>query len=189
MYKVDESDRRYNELVTDVGTPSTWCTSIKSIKVRVTATADVSGKTVTADYCAVAVEDLVACPHESSPEMQILHDARSNNTHNNSTQKRSEIQRRSPVNTKSGNAPEAYLSNFEGNTPPGPITHAPNTHYYTVTGTGDSASANPYSVLFDGNRGIPVMVGFKVSHANMGQIDLSTKMLRNKWTKLGMIYN
>ena len=92
---------------------------------------------------------------------------------------------RNSVNTKSGAPSAGYLSNFEGNTPPGPITHAPNTHYFEVT----DASYNPYSVLYDGNRGIPVMVGYKVTHANLGNIVDTKASLRNKWTKIGMNIN
>ncbi len=141
------------------------------------ASGQVSGKTLTPDDCEDAIEDLVACSFDN--DLHILHDIPPN-----STITRDHIERRSPVNTKSGDPPANYLSNFEGNSPPGPIIHAPNTHYFAVEGEEDAV--NPYSVLYDGNRGIPVYVGYKVSNANMKIIDTDKTWLRNRWTKLSM---
>jgi hypothetical protein len=177
-YNVNGQNKKYQDVKTDAG-EKIWCNEKKSIEATVTATSDVSGKTLTSDDCADAIVDLIACSSDNN--LQILHDIPSN-----SSIKRSEIQRRSPVNTKSGNPPESYLSNFEGNSPPGPITHAPNTHYFSVAGEAAEAGATPYSVLFDGNRGDPVMLAYKLIKANMQGIDINKRLLRNRRTKLGM---
>ena len=155
----------------------TWCNTVKSIRVTVTGSSPPSG--LTSEFCANAIADKVACSHNN--DLKIVQDKPDG-------EKRSDVGKRSPVNTKSAAPPESYQQNFEGNTPPGPLTHAPNTHYYSVGGEGVSASATPYSVLFDGNRGIPVFVGYKINNANMKLIVNTKSWLRNRWTRLSMTY-
>lgn len=155
----------------------TWCNGPKkTIKVRVTASGDVSGEKLEPVVCADAIADLVEC--SSNNDLQIFQDER---------HKRSNVERRSPAqNTKAADAPPSYLENFNGNIPPGPTTNAPNTHYYTVVGEGATANANPYSVLFDGNRGIPTLVGYTVTNANLKLIDTTKTLMRNKWSSFGI---
>ena len=173
-YSVNGQTKNFQAIVTEAK-ESTWCANKKSIEATVKASGPVSGKSMTPDHCADAIVDLVACTFDNN--LHILHDSPGN-----ATIKRAQIERRSPVNTKNGDPPPAFLSNFEGDSPPGPITHAPNTHYYTVEG--QQGTITPYSVLFDGNRGVPVYVGFKVNNANMKAIDVTKTWLRNRWTKL-----
>lgn len=173
--------KSYGTIKTDVDAV-TWCNDPKkTIEVIVKATADVSGKKLEHDVCADAIADLVACSHNN--DLEIFDDSSSDEV-----TKRSNVHRRSAQNTKTGDAPASFLENFDGNLPPGPVTHAPNTHYYTVAGVGSTASANPYSVLFDGNRGIPFLVGYKVTNANLKLIDYSKTLLRNRWSRFGKDY-
>ena len=180
-YMVNGAKKTYETIKTDVS-EATWCNDPKkTIEVIVKATGDVSGKTLEHGTCADAIADLVACSHNN--DLEIFDDSSSDGV-----TKRGNIHRRSGQNTKTGDAPASFLENFDGNLPPGPLTTAPNTHYYTVAGEGSTASANPYSVLFDGNRGIPLLVGYKVSNANLKLIDPSKTLLRNRWSKFGIDY-
>jgi hypothetical protein len=183
QYKVNNGPAKDYQTIRNEAGPDQheiWCSEKKTIDVTVKTSGEVSGKTMTSDHCADAIVDIIACSSDNA--LQILHD-----NYANSTIKRHEIERRSPVNTKSGDPPDIFLSNFESSSPPGPITHAPNTHYFTVEGQQDTTT--PYSVLFDGNRGVPVYVGYKLTNANMDAIVTTKTLLRNKWTKLSMDFN
>ncbi|XP_028405012.1 uncharacterized protein LOC114527525 [Dendronephthya gigantea] len=175
-YRIGGTDNTYSKIVADAG-QANWCNDVKGIRVTVTGSNPPTG--LTPEFCANAIADKVECSHNN--DLRIVHDKHAEG-------KKSYVGKRSTVNTKSASPPQSYLENFEGNTPPGPITHAPNTHYYTVKGEGGIASATPYSVLFDGNRGIPVFVGYKISNANMKAISNTKSWLRNRWTKLTESY-